>query len=293
MTSQPQPRKPTPDPIRYEIRDATGELVAVHVRSDKADGSKTFRWEQPDGTTGLGGKPVANLSLYGIHRLDHRPTVYLGEGEKAPDALWAASVSAVGTVTGAAATPGRAALADLTGRNVVVWPDNDVVGRQHMHKVGAGLTRIAADVRMIAWSDAPEHGDAADYLFPDKSAAELHAMAEAVASGREAYAPTGHTLEKLAELMGAAVPITVAEEGAQTMPLLTPEPEKDEAASVGGRRNGAKGRLLTIAAEAELFEQSQGRALRRRGGGQPPGDVADRLGRLQRLAPARVLGAPH
>jgi hypothetical protein len=211
MSSQPQPRKPTPDPIRYEIHDVTGQLVAIHERIDGPEG-KRFVWLQPDRTLGLNGKPTADLPLYGIHLLDDRSTVYLGEGEKATDALRAAGVPAVGTVTGAAATPGRVALADLSGRNVVVWPDNEDVGRQHMNKVGAGLARIAADVRMIAWSDAPEHGDAADFLFPHKNAAELHAMAEAVAGGAEAYAPTGHTLEELAALMGAAAPITLVEE---------------------------------------------------------------------------------
>ncbi len=65
---------------------------------------------------------------------------------------------------GAAATPGHAALAELTGRTVILWPDADDVGRAHMDRVGAGLAGIAADVRRIDWADAPDHGDAADYL---------------------------------------------------------------------------------------------------------------------------------
>ena len=148
---------------RYEIRDATGDLVAFHCRVDNRDGKQMW-WEQPDGTRGLGGQPLADLPLYGIERLDGRAIVVVCEGEKAATALQSAGIPAVGTVTGASATPGHGALAELTGRSVILWPDADDVGRAHMERVGAGLAGIAADIRRIDWPDAPNHGDAADYL---------------------------------------------------------------------------------------------------------------------------------
>ena len=142
---------------------SAGELVAIHCRRD-TPGGKQMWWERPDGSRGLGGQPLADLPLYGIERLDGRATVVLVEGEKAAQALQDAGVPALGTVTGAAATPGRTALAELTGRSVVLWPDNDDVGRKHMERIGEGLAGIAADVRLINWFEAPDHGDAADYL---------------------------------------------------------------------------------------------------------------------------------
>src|ERR1035437_8733737 len=148
---------------RYEIRDATGELVAVHCRVDSRDGKQMW-WEQPDGTKGLGGLPLADLPLYGIERLDSRATAVVCEGEKAATALRDFGIPPVGTVTGAAATPGHAGLAELTGRTVILWPDADEVGRAHMDRVGAGLAGIATDVRRIAWTDAADHSDAADYI---------------------------------------------------------------------------------------------------------------------------------
>jgi YD repeat-containing protein len=146
----------------FEIRDAAGELVAIHERIDGPDG-KRFVWRQPDRTPGLGGLPIVDLPLYGVQHLNGKATVVLTEGEKAADALITAGVPAVASVTGAAATPGRAALADLTGRDVVLWPDADEVGEAHMARIAAGLVGIAASVRMISWPDAPAHGDAADY----------------------------------------------------------------------------------------------------------------------------------
>jgi hypothetical protein len=121
-------------------------------------------WEQPDGTSGLGGLSTADLPLYGIDRLNGSATVILVEGEKAAEALFAAGIQAVGTVTGASGTPGAIPLAELTGLRVHVWPDNDGVGRSHMARTGGALVGIAAAVSIIDWSDAPEHGDAADFL---------------------------------------------------------------------------------------------------------------------------------
>jgi hypothetical protein len=159
----------------YEIRDASGMLMAIHCREDGPAGKRIW-WEQPDGRRGLGGLPLADLPLYGIERLTGTPTVIVTEGEKAAEALLAIGVQAVGTVTGASATPGTAALAELTGRHVVPWPDNDGVGRSHMEGIGAGLVGIAAAVSMINWVDAPEHGDAADFIAAGGTREDVEAL---------------------------------------------------------------------------------------------------------------------
>jgi hypothetical protein len=162
---------------RYEIRDASGALMAIHCRQDGRDGKRMW-WEQPDGTIGLGGLRLADLPLYGIERLNGSSTVILVEGEKAAEALLAIGVHAVGTVTGASATPGRMALAELTGWYVAAWPDNDDVGRRHMTRIGAQLVEIAAAVSIINWSDAPEHGDAADFLAAGSTSADVEALVD-------------------------------------------------------------------------------------------------------------------
>lgn len=151
---------------RYEARDATGALHAVHCRIGTGQGKRVW-WELPDGTRGLGDWPLADLPLYGIHLLDKRPTVVITEGEKAAQSLIDRGIPAVGTVTGASATPGRKALAELTGRYVILWPDNDDVGRAHMDRVGGTLAEIGVLTYLVLWPDAPEHGDAADCADPE------------------------------------------------------------------------------------------------------------------------------
>lgn len=162
---------------RYEVRDADGVLVAVHCRVDTSTGKRVW-WEMPDGTKKLVGLTPADLPLY---RVDHamevyarsatseatglRGTVVVAEGEKATDALDGLDVLAVGTVTGAATIPSDASLLPLVGFHVCLWPDNDEPGHRHMERIGRRLKALGApSVRVFAWPDAPEKGDAADFV---------------------------------------------------------------------------------------------------------------------------------
>lgn len=150
---------------RYPIRDEGGTVVAVHVRRDRDDHTKSVSWELPGGQSGLGGTPVANLPLSGVHELGDATEVVVCEGEKARDALAAASFGAVGTVTGAAGCPSDASLQPLVGRTVILWPDNDNPGREHMEKIARRLLALgqpAVAIRWVDWPDAPPKGDAAD-----------------------------------------------------------------------------------------------------------------------------------
>ena len=150
---------------RYDIRNASGNLIAVHIREDLAEGKKV-RWELPDGTPNLGGIKTSDLPLYGVEHLSAAPAeapVVVCEGEKATDALRLNGMLAVGTVTGAPGVPGDEALRSLLGRPVVLWPDNDTPGHQHMSRIVAALHRLGhRNIRAIDWKDAPDKGDAAD-----------------------------------------------------------------------------------------------------------------------------------
>jgi putative DNA primase/helicase len=163
---------------RYEIRDGDGALVAVHVRRDLSDGSKRVWWELPDGTKGLGGRKPTELPLYGAERLAGLAPgtlVVVCEGEKATEAVWGLGLAAVGTVTGADTIPEQAALDDLTDFRPLLWPDNDEKGRQHMERLGRRLVGEWPPM-VLAWPDAPEKGDAADFVAAGLGKDELRAL---------------------------------------------------------------------------------------------------------------------
>ena len=69
----------------------------------------------------------------------------------------------LGSVTGAAKTPSPQALEVLRGRTVILWPDADSAGREHMDRIAAALQGVASEVRIFEWEGAPAKGDAADH----------------------------------------------------------------------------------------------------------------------------------
>jgi hypothetical protein len=150
----------------YHVRNAEGHLVASHHRIDHSDGRKRLWWELPDGSKGLNGTPLADLPLYGSERVRHwdpdEPVVVV-EGEKPAQALLDAGFNALGTVTGAGATPAPEALKVLRGFDSVLWADNDDPGRSHMERVAKQADGVANTVAVFTWQDAPEKGDAADH----------------------------------------------------------------------------------------------------------------------------------
>ena len=166
----------------YAVKDRAGTVVAEHVRTDRGNGEKTCSWRR-GGRPSLGGVPVTELPLYGAEQLatlTPGSRVVVTEGEKARDALTARGVAAVGTVTGASTCPTEAVLRDLAGFAVVLWPDADGPGREHMRQIARRLRGLGIACRAIdPWADRDTGLDAADYTGTDP---ELQAMLEHAAA---------------------------------------------------------------------------------------------------------------
>lgn len=151
--------------VSYEVRDASGRLFAIHARFENPDGGKEFRWWR-NGAWSLGGLRSADAPLYGAELLAKRPDepLIVTEGEKAATALRGVGLLALGTVTGANGTPCPRALAALAGRQVVLWPDNDQVGREHMQRIVADLQKVTSKVKIFEPPGLAEGADAEEYL---------------------------------------------------------------------------------------------------------------------------------
>jgi len=152
----------------WNITDVDGNLIARHFRYDHPDGTKTYSW---NGQDGLGGIKAGELPLYGVKHLFAMETaavnsIVIVEGEKATDALIKAGYVAVGTVTGASSCPNEEVFAPLIGFEArkYVWPDNDPAGRSHMDKVCGHLKALDIQPHVVNWAEAPDKGDAFDYI---------------------------------------------------------------------------------------------------------------------------------
>ena len=139
---------------------ATGELVGYHVRKDRPDGTKDMYWEDASGNPGLEGFPTKDLALH-PYQTESTGEIVVVEGEKCADALIDIGIPAVGTMCGASVCPSGDALRLLLQYDrIVLWPDNDDAGRDHITAIGNGLHGLGQTrIRIARWSEAPAGGD--------------------------------------------------------------------------------------------------------------------------------------
>jgi hypothetical protein len=161
----------------YSYRDAAGDLVFQTVRYEPKD----FRQRRPQ----PGGGWIWNLE--GIDTVPYRlpelladpeALVIVCEGEKDCDNL--ARLGFVTTTNHGGAGKWTAIHAKhLTGRPVVILPDNDDPGKLHVQQVASSLQGIAARVAVLHLPDLPYKGDASDWIEAGGTPEALQALIDA------------------------------------------------------------------------------------------------------------------
>lgn len=118
---------------RQRTRTCVNPLTGAtrdHLRTDMWPRQRQIRW-------GPGTESSKDL-IYRARLTGDGPLIVC-EGEPDADAVAARGIDALGIVTGAPTCPNSGALADCTGRKVVLWPDHDDKGRLLMERVASVL----------------------------------------------------------------------------------------------------------------------------------------------------------
>lgn len=158
----------------YDYTDAAGRLLYQVVRK----AGKKFMQRRPvEGggwSWGLGKISPVPFQLPSLV-LENR--VALVEGEK--DALNLTRAGLLATCNNGGAENFNASLAlHFVGKDVVIFPDNDEVGRKHAVKVAAILEPIAASVKVVEIPGLPLKGDVSDFLQKDGTVEQLIKLAD-------------------------------------------------------------------------------------------------------------------
>jgi 5S rRNA maturation endonuclease (ribonuclease M5) len=146
----------------YDYTDVGGAVLYQTVRYEPKD----FRQRRPDGHGGW----IWNLD--GIERVPYRlpevlanpvATVVIVEGEKDADRL--TSLGLIATTNAGGAGKWTDALSEyLIGHaQVVVIPDNDEPGMEHVEAVARSVSRVVADVRVVELTGLAEKSDVSDW----------------------------------------------------------------------------------------------------------------------------------
>lgn len=166
-----------PSPIKSKLQSASDKprIVAQYNYCDEGNNllfqvvrmePKDFRQRRPKSGGGW------DWSVKGVRVVPYRlpqllanPTriVVVAEGEKDCDSLAHIDVEATCNAGGAGKWTAEHA-EFLRGRQIVVLPDNDEVGRNHAQQVAQSLNGIANRVSVVKLPDLPQKGDVSDWI---------------------------------------------------------------------------------------------------------------------------------
>lgn len=158
----------------YEDQDRQPFMLVVRLEKP---GEKSFRQFRKVESGWMPEAPPKPWKLYKLPDLTEDYQIVVCEGEKAVEALWGVGIVATTSPCGARKAK-HTDWSALAGKPVVLWPDNDDVGIDHMDGVEIELAKLTpqpkvrrinpADMNLIDADghdvEMPEKGDAADWV---------------------------------------------------------------------------------------------------------------------------------
>lgn len=150
----------------YHYHKADGAVAYTKTRTDYEDGTKSFYFEQSDGTKGMKG---IRHELYHLPDVISAEKVYFVEGEKCADAVIRQGFIATTLDTGAKSPWCSHYTEYLKGKEVIIVPDNDTPGMDYAKKV---LQNVPT-ARIVKLPDLAEKGDIYDWLVMGHTVTEV------------------------------------------------------------------------------------------------------------------------
>ena len=173
-----------PRDLFYDKPTERPQIVAVYEYPNgvqklrKSD--KSFSWRRPDGKGGwIYNRQGVPHSLYIAGSLANNQ-VFVTEGEKDADNLHRFGFDAVSGADGAGPGKWRPEYTEqLRGHTVIIFLDNDAVGKAYAEETASALHGVADHVQLCdlstVWPEIPEHGDVSDLIerFGDETACKM------------------------------------------------------------------------------------------------------------------------
>jgi hypothetical protein len=168
-------------PLFNKLIEDGYKIIAIHPYTDK-DGNVLFyklRFKNPESGKKeirpvhynnnrivMGEKNTRDKKpLYNLKMLLERKNqpVWICEGENCVDKLTESGVLA--TTSGGANSMNQADWSVLSGRDIILWPDNDEQGIKYAHAVGTELSRLGCKTKLVDIDklNLPDKGDCVDW----------------------------------------------------------------------------------------------------------------------------------
>ena len=148
---------------RHDYQDASGNLLYQRVRIEPGDDGRSKKYLTYDPATGKWKRPCDPL-LYCLPEVMGASTVIICEGERKADVV--RSWGFVGTCfdSGANSNITPAMIEALTGKEIVILPDNDGSGIIYRDKIIKAIQGKASSIKVVELPGLPEKGDIVDWV---------------------------------------------------------------------------------------------------------------------------------
>ena len=153
---------------RYDYTDENGEIINTKIRYSNKD----FVWDK---------KGKQDIPLFNLREVIERNPIFIVEGEK--DALTLKSIG-IGATNSKDGFTSENAKKYLSGKDIIVIPDNDEPGLKYARAAADKLIGIAKSLKMVElntiWGDIPPKADITDYIENGGSIEEIMKKAESL-----------------------------------------------------------------------------------------------------------------
>ena len=152
-----------PHTAKWDYTDVEGNLIACVYRYDPPEGKQFRPWD----VKARKHKAPDPRPLYNQPGIKRAQEVILVEGEKCADALISLGICATTAMNGAKAPLEKTDWSPLKGKHVLIWPDNDSVGKEYATAVANFLVNqnVASLAVLQIPDDKPDKWDAADAVM--------------------------------------------------------------------------------------------------------------------------------
>ena len=153
----------------YEYVDAEGTLLYRRIRTDYADGSKSFYFEQPNGVKTVKGVQRVPYNLPNVLKAQ---TLYFVEGEKCANAVNAAGRTATTLDSGSNSHWLSEYNSYFDGKTVIIIPDNDEPGEKYARRIASNIP----GAKIVHLPGLAEKEDIYDWLQAGHTMDEVDAL---------------------------------------------------------------------------------------------------------------------
>lgn len=148
---------------RHDYLDADGNLLYQRVRFEPGDNGRSKKYMPFDPATGQWKRPGEPL-IYNLPEVITAATAFICEGERKADVLksWGFTGSCFDSGADSIITP--AMIEVLTGKDLIILPDNDEPGRKYRDKIVTAMQGMAASIKVVDLPGLDVKGDIVDWI---------------------------------------------------------------------------------------------------------------------------------